>query len=183
MRVDHRHIEWRDKEVGVGKEDGHGTVDDTIIAVDEALWLEGVASVFTSHGQWCVREIELLTPCNECGSASTSRSDVGVVGANGKTGGIPFEENLLAGEAKRLRLVVGNAWSTAISSNVQVLAAFGDIGDRRISDTRASLLATVLSSIIGRVAVDVGIVQDMEGREVLPCSTNDRVSVRLCNRG
>ena len=83
VRVDHRHVEWRDKEVGVGKEDGHGTVDDAIIAVDEALWLEGVASVTTSHGQWCVREVELLTPCNECGSASTGRSDVGVVGANG----------------------------------------------------------------------------------------------------
>ncbi len=83
VRVDHRHIEWRDKEVGVGKEDGHGTVDDTIIAVNEPLWLEGVASVATSHGQWGVRKIKLLTPCNECGSTSSGRSDVGVVGADG----------------------------------------------------------------------------------------------------
>ena len=83
MRVDHRHVEWRDKEVSVCKEDSHGSVDDTIVAIDEALWLEGVTRVVTSHGQWCVREIQLLTPCNECGSASRGRSDVGVVGANG----------------------------------------------------------------------------------------------------
>ena len=83
VRVDHRHVEWRDKEVGVGKEDGHGAVDDAIITVDEALWLEGVASITTGHGQWCVREVELLAPRNKGGSASTGRSDVGVVGANG----------------------------------------------------------------------------------------------------
>ena len=118
MRVDHRHVEWRDKEVSVGKEHRHGTVDDAIIAVDETLWLEGVARVATSHGQWCVREVQLLTPCNEGGSASGGRSDVGVVGANSLSGGIPFEEDLLAGEAERLRLVVGNTWSTAVSSSI-----------------------------------------------------------------
>ena len=83
VRVDHRHIERSDKEVGVSKEDCHGTVDDTIIAIDKALWLEGVASVATSHGQWCVCKIQLLTPCNECGSACRGRGNVGVVGANG----------------------------------------------------------------------------------------------------
>lgn len=70
VRVNHRHVEWRDEEVRVGKEDGHGTVDDAIIAVDETLWLEGVAGVVASCDQWRVGEIELLTPCNECGSAS-----------------------------------------------------------------------------------------------------------------
>ena len=73
---------------------------------------------------------------------------------------------------------MGNAWSTTISSDVQVLTAIGDIGDRRVSDARANLLAAVLGSVIGRVAVDVGIIQDMKGREVLPCSINDWVSVR-----
>ena len=173
MRINHRHIEWRDKEVSVSKEDGHGPVNDTIIAVDKALWLEGVAGVVASDGQWCICEIQLLTPCNECGSTSRGRGDVGVVGANGLTGSIPFEENLLAGEAERLRLVVGNAWSTAISSNVEVLtASAGDIGDRWVSNARANR----------RVAVDVGVVQDVEGREVLPRSNNDRVSMRSPER-
>ena len=123
-----------------------------------------------------------MTPCNECGSASSCRSDVGVVGANCKTGGIPFEENLLAGEAEGLGLVVGNARSTTMSSNIQVLTASRDIGDRRVSDPRANILAAILSSVIGRVAVDVGIIQDVEGREVLPCSINHRVSVRSDKR-
>ena len=69
---------------------------------------------------------------------------------------------------------MGNAWSTAISSNIQILtASSSNIGDRRVSDTRANRLATILSSVIGRVTVDVGIIQDMEGREVLPCPIND----------
>ena len=170
MGVNHRHVEWRDEEVGVGKENGHGTVDDTIIAVDEAFWLKGVASVVASRDQWRVCEIQLLTPGNECGSASTGRGDVGVVGTDGLTRGIPFEEDLLAGEAERLRLVVGNAWSAAISSHVQVFAASGDVGNGRVGNTRADLLAAILSSVVGRVAIDVAIIQDMESREVLPCS-------------
>ena len=182
MRINHRHIKWRDEEVSVRKEDGHGTVDDTIIAVNETLWLEGVASVAASRDEWCICEIQLLTPCNECGSTSRGRCNVGVVGADGLTGGIPFEENLLAGEAERLRLVVGNAWSTAISSHVQVLTASGDIGDRRVSDTWADLLAAILSSVIGRVAIDVAIVQNMEGREVLPCSINNRINMHTHKR-
>lgn len=180
MRIDHRHIEWRDEQVSIGKEDGHGTVDDTIIAVDEAFWLEGVAGIVTSSDQWRISEVQLLTPCNECGSAGTGRSDVGVVGADGLSGGIPFEENLLAGETERLRLVVRNTWSTAISSNVQVLTTLGNIGDRRIGDPRANLLTAILSSVIGRIAVDVAIVQDVEGREVLPCPiTIESVCVRI----
>ena len=129
MRINHRHIEWCHEEVGVGEENGHGTVDDTIITVDETLWLEGVAGIFASRDQWRVCEVQLLTPRNECRSARTGRSDVGVVGADGLTGGIPFEKNLLAWEAEGFRLVVGNAWSAAISSNVQVLTAPGDVGD------------------------------------------------------
>ncbi len=74
---------------------------------------------------------------------------------------------------------MGNAWSTAISSDIQVLTACGNIGDRRVSNTRANLLAAVLSSVIRRVAVYVGIIQNMQGREVLPCPSNDRVSARL----
>ena len=186
MRVDHRHVEWRDEEVGVSKENRHGTVDDTIITVDEALGLEGVTGVVTSRDEWRVGEIQLLTPCHECGSTSRGRCNVGVVGADGLTGGIPFEENLLAGEAERLRLVVGNAWSAAIASNVQILTASGDVGDRWVGDTRANLLAAVLSSVIGRVAVDVAVVQDVEVREVLPRSINDQINIRVhkrCRRG
>ena len=178
MRVDHRYVKWRDEEVRVSEEDGHGTVDDTIITVDEALGLEGVAGVVTSRDQWRVCEVQLLTPCHKCGSTSRGRCNVGVVGADGLTGGIPFEEDLLAGEAERLGLVVGNAWSAAISSDVQVLTASGDVGDGRVSDTRANLLAAILSSVIGRVAIDVAIVQDVKGGEVLPRSIDGQISIR-----
>ena len=169
VRIDHGHVEGCDKEVRVGKEDGHGTIDDTVVAVNETLGLEGVTGVVASCDQRCVGEVKLLTPCNECGRASRGGGDVGVVRADGLTGCVPFEENLLAGEAERLGLVVGDAWSTTVSSDVQVLTASGDVGDGRIGDACASLLAAVLSSVIGRVAVDVAIVQDVEGREVLPC--------------
>ena len=182
MRINHRHVEWRNEEVGISKENGHGTVDDTVIAVDEPLWLEGVAGVVTSCDQWRVCEIQLLTPCHECGSTSRGRCNVGVVGADSLTGGVPLKENLLAGEAERLRLVVGDAWSAAVASNVQILTASGDIGDRWVGDTRANLLAAVLSSVIGRVAVDVAIVQDVEGREVLPRPINDQISIRVHKR-
>ena len=134
VRVDHRHVEGCDEEVRIGKEDGHGTVDDTIIAVDETLWLECVAGVIASCDQWRVGEVQLLAPCNECGRASRGGGDVGVVRADSLTGCVPFKENLLAGEAEWLRFVVGDARPAAVPSGIQVLTASGDVGNGRVGD-------------------------------------------------
>ena len=44
MRVDQRSIKRCDEEVKIGEQDCHGTVNDAIIAIHKALWLEAVAT-------------------------------------------------------------------------------------------------------------------------------------------
>lgn len=65
-----------------------------------------------------------------------------------------------------------------VASNVEVLArARRQVGDRGISDAGAGDLATVLGGVIGGVAVDVGVVQDVKDGEILPrCQGRQRCS-------
>lgn len=127
MRVQHGGVERSDEEVEIGQHDGHGTVDDAIGAVDEALGLVGVTGVVASRDEWAVREVELLAPGNEYGSAGGGGGDVRVVGPDGRAWCIPLEEDLLAWEGKGLGFVVGHSGSAAVTGDVQILAATGDV--------------------------------------------------------
>jgi len=108
VRVQHAGIKRRDEQVEVGKHDSHGAVDDTVVAVHKALWLVGVASTVAGSGQWRVSQVELLRPANPFRCSSGGGGHIGVVGTNSLIWCIPLEEDLLAWERERLRLVVGN---------------------------------------------------------------------------
>lgn len=58
-----------------------------------------------------------------------------------------------------------------VAGRSDVDAIGSDIRNRGIGDTSTDLFTTILSSVVGGVAIDVGIVQDLEDREVLPCET------------
>lgn len=95
MRVEHRCIERRNKEIKISDHDGHCTIDDAIGAVDEALWLvcepcRHITRV-RSDCERAVSQVELLTPTNELGSASRSGSDVAVVGSDSLAWAVPAQ--------------------------------------------------------------------------------------------
>lgn len=63
--------------------------------------------------------------------------------------------------------------ATAVTSNVKVDARLvgRDGGERGVGSTLADGLAAVKGGVVGRETVDVGVVQDVKRREVLPCQT------------
>lgn len=134
VRVDHGKVEGSQEHVGVGKSDEHGSVDNGGTAtVDLTSGLVGVTGVVGGLDERGVGQVELSNPGNELRLTSdgVDRSGVAVVGTDSKTGSIPGEVDLLTGEGKRLRAVAGDGGATAVTSNVQVLAALllGEGGD------------------------------------------------------
>ena len=84
---------------------------------------------------------------------------------------VPGEEDLFAGEGEGFALVVRDGWAAAVARDVQVLAAGCDVGDARVRDALADGFGAVGCGVIGRIAVDICVVEDVQGWEVLPCQT------------
>lgn len=162
-----------------------GTLEKTGPTIDETLWLVSEAAARSSQGKRAVGQVQLLRPADPGRSThGGGGGDVGVVGSNCFSWGIccrlvtvytetvdrvehtPFEQDLLAGERERLGLVVRDLGVAAITGGVGVEAALGDVGDRRVSDTLAGYFTSILGGIIWRVAVDVGVVQNVENGEL-----------------
>lgn len=109
-----------------------------------------------------------LTEHGERRIASIGRSDVAVVRSNWQASVLPLEEDRLASERQRLGPVVSDGGAASDSGSVHVLTRFtrGKCGVGRVGNTAASYL--VRASVVGVNAVDVGVVDDVEGWEVLP---------------
>jgi len=170
--VDHREIERGEVKVAVcdGKE--HGAINNWVSGVDISGGLERETRVVAGQCQVGVSEVELRHPSDVCWWVhSGAVGHVAVVGADGETLVVPLEEDLLPGERQRLRLVVRNSRAATVSSNIDVEAACvgRNGGDRWVSGTAARNL--VFAGIVGRETIDVGIVYDVECREVLPRET------------
>ena len=99
MGVDHAQVEGCKVRVGVGQSDESGLVDDASTAsVDLTSGLVGVTLVLAGDGERSVGQVKLVDPGDELRSAGLGVGDIAVVGADGKTGGVPQEADLLAGE-------------------------------------------------------------------------------------
>jgi hypothetical protein len=177
--VDHAQVEGCEVRVGVGQSNEGGLVDDAGTAgVDLTSGLVSEALVGSGDGQRSVGQVELVDPGNELRSSSLGVGNVAVVGADGKAGSVPEEVDLLAGEGKRLRAVVGDGRAAANTSDVQVDTRLvrGDGGDGRAGG--AVVGALPVSGVVGVDAVDVGLVGDVQRREVLPCETGGVLGAR-----
>ena len=173
MRVQHRRVERCDIEIQIRQHDRHSAVDDAIVSIYVSFRLVAVSSIVARCRQRRVRQVQLVAPSNPSRLASSRGSDVGVVGSDSLAGRVPVEKDLLAWEGERLRLVMCDGWTTAVIRHVEVLAASGcDVGDGGVGDAGTDLLAAVLGGVVGGVAVDVGVVEDVEDGEVLPCQTS-----------
>lgn len=166
--------EWSEWHINIGKSDEHGSVDRTVTLVDCAGWLVSVSSVRASRDEWCVGEVKLCCPCDECWCTCdrANRSHIAVVWTDSLARSVPGQVDELSWERKRLRSVVSDGWSTSVTSNVQVLAALvlWEGGDGRIGSAVASTL--VGSSVVWRKAVNIGLVHDVQSWEVLPRKTS-----------
>lgn len=172
MRVDHAQVEGRKEDVGVGKSNESSVVDNTgATSVNLTSRLVSVTLIRTSDGQRSVGQVELVGPSDESRSACGSGCNVGVVGSNCLARSIPLEADLLSREGQRLRTVARDSWTTAVASNVQVDA--GLVGwDVRSGWVGGSVSdALPVRSVVRRDTVDVGLVDNVEGWEVLPGQT------------
>jgi len=177
--VDHAQVEGCEVRVGVGQSDEGGLVDDTGTAsVDLTSGLVGVTLVLAGDGERSVGEVELVDPGNELRSASLGVGDVAVVRADSSARSVPKEADLLAREGKRLRAVAGDGRAATNTGDVQVDTR---LVSRNVSDGRAGgavVGALPVSGVVGVDAVDVGLVGDVQRREVLPCETGGVLGAR-----
>ncbi len=63
MGVQHGGVERRDEEIEICEHNGHGAVDDTVRAVDEALGLVCVPGGIRCEGQWRISD-SFISVCN-----------------------------------------------------------------------------------------------------------------------
>jgi hypothetical protein len=170
VRVDHAQVEGSEVRVGVGKGNEHGVVHDaSTTSVDLTSGLVGVTGVGTGLGDGSVGHVELVDPGNELRLASGGGGDVAAVRTDGLAGSVPDEADLLAGEGEGLGAVVGDTRAAGDTSLVQVDAGLDgrDVSLGRVGSTVAGALP--ISGVVGVDAVDVGLVGDVQRREVLPC--------------
>jgi hypothetical protein len=169
--VDHGQVERSQEEIRVGDSDEHGVVGSRVALEDLGRWLVGEARVCAVHHQRRVGEVQLRHPRNEGRRSGGGRSDIGVVGANSLTGGVPGEVHHLSREGQRLRAVARNGRSTAVASNVHVDARLIS-GNQRVAGVDSTIANNLVRlSVVGREAVGVGLVDDVKSRKVLPCET------------
>jgi hypothetical protein len=168
--VDHAQVEGSEVRVGVGQGNEHGVVHDAgTTSVHLTSGLVGVAGVGTGLGNGSVGHVELVDPGNELRLTGGGGCNVAAVRTDSLAGSVPDEANLLAGEGKGLGAVVGNTGAASDTSLVQVDARLngGDVSLCRVGSTVAGALP--VSGVVGVDAVDVGLVGDVQRREVLPC--------------
>ena len=109
---------------------------------------------------------------SECGCTSGGRGDIAVVWSDCLARVVPLEEKLLAGERQWLSLVVRDSRTATISGNVQVLAGRAS-GEGRIGWVGGAATSNLKVLGVVRVnAVDVGIVDDVQSWDVLPCESS-----------
>lgn len=177
--VDHAQVERSEVGVGVGQGDEHGVVHDAgTTSVDLTSGLVGVTGVGTGLGDGSVGHVELVDPGDVLRLTSGGGGDVAVVGSDGLAGSVPDEADLLAGEGKRLRAVVGDTRAAGNTSLVQVDAGLdgGDVSLRGVGGAVAGALP--VGGVVGVDAVDVGLVGDVQRREVLPCKASSTLGAR-----
>lgn len=180
VRIDHAQIERRQEHVGVGQGNEHRAVNErSAILVHRSVGLVGVARVRTGDCQRRVGRVELRHPHHVGWIASNTAlaGDVAVVGPDQLARAVPLEKNLLAGERQRLRTVTADGRAAAVTSHVQVDAALVLRRDGRRAGS-AVVGPFPEASIVGRDTVDVGLVRDVERREVLPCQTSSVLGAR-----
>ena len=170
MRVQQTRVERRDIEIFVRQHDSHGAVDDAILPVHETRRLVGIPRVVAGRCELRVCQVELRAPRDKSRRARRCRSHVRVVGPNSLAGSVVLEQHFLTRETQGLGLVARDSDVAVIATGIESLAApSGEVRDRRVSDAFADVLGAVLGGVVGRVAVDVGVVKDVQGGEVLPC--------------
>lgn len=179
MRVDHAQVEGCEVRVGVSQSDEGSLVDNASAAgVDLTSGLVGVALILASDGERSVGQVELVDPGDELRSTSLGVGDIAVVRTDRSARSVPKEADLLAGERKRLRAVVSDTRAAANTGDVQVDAR---LISRNVRDGRAGgavVGALPVGSVVGVDAVDVGLVGDVQRREVLPCETGSVLGAR-----
>jgi hypothetical protein len=169
VRVDHGQVEGSEEKVTVGDSQEHGAVGGWVALVDLAGRLVGVTRVVASDGQGSVGQVKLADPGGEHGGASRGGGDVRVVGADSLSGSLPGQVDELAGEREGLRAVAGDTRCAAVAGvllrvDIDARLVGGDGGVSRVSDALASDLVGL--GVVGREAVGVGLVHDVERGEV-----------------
>ena len=184
MGVDHAQVEGSEVRVGISEGDEHGVVHDaSTTSVDLTSGLVGVTGVGTGLGDGSVGHVELVDPCDVLRLTSGGGGNVAVVGPDGLARSVPDEADLLAGEGEGLGAVVGDTGAASNASLVQVDAGLngGDVSLRRVGGAVAGTLP--VGGVVGVDAVDVGLVGDVQRREVLPCEAGSALRARADVRG
>jgi hypothetical protein len=179
--VDHAQVEGSEEGVGVGKRNEHGVIDSWVALVDLAGGLVSVTSVLAGNLEGSVGQVELGDPSDVGGGAGNGVSDVGVVGADEVTGLLPGEVYEPAGEGERLRAVVGDGRAARVAGVLGAVDVHAALigGDGAVSWVGGTVTGDLEGlGVVGREAVGVGLVVNVQSREVLPCETSGVLRAR-----
>lgn len=169
MRVQLGEVVRRDVQVQVSEDEEHGVVVGwvTLPGRDVGLDGEGGAVIDADVLQRRVGHVELRNPGGELGLDNVGGGHIAVVGANDLTGGVPLQEDLAARVRKRNAAVLADG-SVAVKRLVGGVDAQLVLGDA-LGGQRVGVVALGLVPDSGAVdAGGVGLVQDVQGGEVLP---------------
>jgi len=173
--VDHAQVEWGQEQVRVGKRNEHGVVGHWVALVNLASRLVGETRVVASNLERSVGQVELVNPCDELRCTGRGGGHVGVIGSNSLSWQLPGQVKELAGERKRFGAVASNARGTRVAgmlSRVDVDAAL-IFSNGRVTGVSDAISGDLIGfCVIGRDAIGVGLVVDVQDREILPCETS-----------
>jgi hypothetical protein len=179
--VDHAQIEGSKEGVGVGERNKHGVVDSWVTLVDLAGGLVSVASVLAGNLERSVSQVELGDPGDVGRGTGNGVGDVGVVGADEVTGLLPGKVDETAGEREGLRTVASDGRAARVARVLGAVDVYTALigGDGAVGWVGRTITGDFEGlGVVGREAVGVGLVVDVQSREVLPCETSGVLGTR-----
>lgn len=173
MRIDRRKIKRRDKQILVGHGNKHRSIHGWVTLVCRDIGLQGLPGARARHLQRRVRDIQLRRPKHPLWIAGLRARRVAVVRADSVAGHLPGKMDFPAGPGERGGAVMRDGGSARLS-NILGLGARFLIGRQHllaegVHARRDGLVPGVLGTAVNKGWVRL--VEDREGREVLPRET------------
>ena len=171
MGINHAQIERRKRKIRIRQRNKHRPIDRRITLVRAHIRLNGHTRIPADIGQRRVREVELRNPSDKLRRAGRGRCNVAVIGTDGLAGRFPLELHDAARVGERDGAVVCDCGTAAGANFCAVDAALAGGhggGGERVGAALRELDCLVQTRLACVRAGGVGLVEDLESREVLP---------------
>ena len=171
MWINHTQIERRQEQIAISQGHEHGPIHRRISLIHNRRGLIRIPGPLFRNDERRIGEIQLRDPGNELWLPSLRRGHVTVIWTYGLAWLVPGKHDLFSREGEGFESIARYARSTTVAADIEIYTALvlRDFAVARVCDAVPDHF--MFFSIVGREAIRVWLVDDMQGGEILPDQT------------